>query len=466
MDGPVATVRLVSPPDQVASPAEEGTPTLGIDRHPEARRQLNELAVWLLLVAAGFALTGVAALVGARLGSSGAPFTGEYRFKIEIGSLLAPTVAVTVLAAVRAGVLDRLRWRTLLVAAYVASVWWALALALVEGGNGLASPMADGDEYLRDVGAVGSDPVGFLRTFVESSDKYSVATRTHPPAPVLLLWLFDRIGISQPQTLGLILTLLGCAYLPLVAIAVRSLCHETAARRLLPVLVLAPYAVWLAVSMDAVTLLLGAGFVCCGVLASERERSWRWTVASGLLLGVAALFNYAVAWLAVSVIATYFVRRRPMLNVFTGVSALVPLALFRLWGFTWPNGLSAAQADFSMRVGPQRSWAIWAALDILLLLIACGPALLRAARRVRLTPGWPFLAGAGLAVAFALASGLSRGEVERSWLPFFPWLLVPAVAPARRPAAGEPDAGPTPYALIAAGAIGSVVIEAILRTTW
>jgi hypothetical protein len=400
------------------------------------------------------------------VGSSGAPFTGEYRFKIEVGTLLAPAVAVTVLAAVRAGVLDRLRWGPLLLASYVAAVWWALSLALVDGGNGLASPMTSPEEYLRDVGAVGSDPAAFLRGFVAHADALSVATRTHPPAPVLFLWLLDRLGIDQPQTLGLLITLLGCAYLPLLAVAVRSLCHETAARRLLPVLVLAPYAVWLAVSMDAITLLLAAGFVCCGVLASERDRSWTWSVASGLLLGTAALFNYAVAWLAVSVIATYFVRRRPLLNVFTGAAALAPLGLFALLGFTWPNGLSAAQADFSVRVGPERSWALWAALDVLLLLIAGGPALLRAVRRVRTTPGWPFLVGAGLAVVFAVASGLSRGEVERSWLPFFPWLLVPAVAPARRPAEGEPDAGPTPYLLIAAGAVGSVIVEAVLRTTW
>ncbi|HSP39514.1 MAG TPA: hypothetical protein VLR26_17380 [Frankiaceae bacterium] len=433
---------------------------------PEARSEVIELGAWAALVAAGLLLTAVAAAVHARVGSTGAPFTGEYRFKIDVGSLLAPAVAVTVLAAVRAGLLDRLRWSLLLLVAYVAAVWWALALALVDGGNGLASPMTAPTEYLRDVGAVGADPAGFIRGFVDHSGSYSVATRTHPPAPVLLLRLLDRIGIHQPQILGLLLTLLGCAYLPLMAIAVRSLCHETAARRLLPALVLAPFAVWLCVSMDAVTLLLAAGFVCCGVLASERERSWRWAVGCGLLLGVATLFNYAVAWLAVSVIATYFARRRPMLNVYTGAAALLPLAMFRIWGFTWPNGLTAAQTDFSLRVGPHRSWALWAALDVLLLLIACGPVLLRAVRRVRLTPGWPFLVGAGLAVLFAVGSGLSRGEVERSWLPFFPWLLVPAVAPARRPVEGEPDAGPIPYLLIAVGAASAVVIEAVLRTTW
>src|SRR3954454_9780841 len=136
---------------------------------------------------------------------------------------------MTVLTAVRAGVLERLRWPVLLGAGYVASVWWCLSLALVDGGNGLASPMTAPTEYLRDVPAVGSDPAAFVRGFVAHADSYSVATRTHPPAPVLLLWLVDRIGIDQPQTLGLLLTLLGCASLPLVAIAVRSLCHETAA---------------------------------------------------------------------------------------------------------------------------------------------------------------------------------------------------------------------------------------------
>jgi 4-amino-4-deoxy-L-arabinose transferase-like glycosyltransferase len=432
----------------------------------EPRSEIVDLTAWTGLVAAGLLLTAVAVAVHARVGSAGAPFTGTYHLKIDIGSVLAPAVAVTVLAAVRAGLVDRLRWPVLLIAAYVAAVWWAIALALVDGGNGLASPMTSPAEYLHDVGAVGSDPIGFVRGFVDHSTGYSVATRTHPPGPVLLLWLLHRVGIDQPQTLGLLLTLLGCAYLPLLAVAVRSLCHETAARRLLPALVLAPFAVWLCVSMDAVTLLLAAGFVCCGVLASERERSWRWTVGCGLLLGIAALFNYAVAWLAVTVIATYFVRRRPMLNVYTGVAALIPLALFRIWGFTWPKGLTAAQADFSLRVGPHRSWALWAALDLLVLLIACGPAVLRAARRVRLTPGWPFLAGAGLAVLFAVASGLSRGEVERSWLPFFPWLLVAAVAPARRPVEGEPDAGPTPYLLICVGAVGAIVVEAVLRTPW
>ncbi len=426
------------------------------------------MLIWVGLVAAGLGLTALAVAVDAKVGSAGAPFTGFLRWKIEIGSLLAPITAVTVLAGVRMGLLERLGWGAVLVTSYAASVWWAIALALVDGGNGFASPVDSPSEYLRDVPAVGGHPGHFLATFVERSPDYSVATRTHPPGPVLLLWVLGKVGITRPEVIGILITLVGCAYVPLLAVGVRSLCHENAARRLLPVLVLAPYAVWLAVSMDAVVLVMAAGFVTLGVVGSEPGRRPYWALGSGLLLGCTALMNYAVAWLGVSVIAVYFVRRRPMLMVVTAVGGLLPLVLAQIAGFSWRAGLSAAQADFSTRVGPHRSWLLWAFLDVVLLLIACGPAIIRAARRLHLTPGWPFVVGAALAVGFAILSGLSRGEVERSWLAFYPFLLIPAVAPALRPAGpgSGPDAGPVPIWQVGVGALGAVVIEAVLRTTW
>lgn len=440
-------------------------------RDTDVRRQLHEAALWVALVAAGLVLTAVAVHLHARIGSAAAPFTGAYRAKLRLGSLLAPAVAATGVIAVRSRVADRLGWGQLLVVAYLATLWWALALALVDGGNGLASPITAPSEYLVDVASIHGDPVGFLHDFVHralpGAGQLSIASRTHPPAPVLLLWALTRVGITSPEALGLIVTLVGCLHVPLVAVSVRSLCHEPTARRLMPLLVLAPYAVWLAVSMDAVTLTLGAGLVALGVIGSEPGRSRWWALASGLVLGVAALFNYAAAWLGITVLAVNFVRRRPVLNLLAGVGALVPLALISLAGFSWIDGLSAARADFSVRVGPQRSWLLWVALDVLLLLIACGPAVIRAARRIRTTPGWPFLAGAGLAVVFALASGLARGEVERSWLAFYPWLLIPAVAPWRRPASpGDPDSTPPPVLLLGLGAAGAIVVESLLRTTW
>jgi hypothetical protein len=218
--------------------------------------------------------------------------------------------------------------------------------------------------------------------------------------------------------------------------------------------------------MDAVTAALGAGLVAAGVVASERGRPGPlrlvWASVAGLLLGVAALFSYAVGWLAVSVICVYFVRRRPLLNVATGVSALLPLAAAQALGFSWTDGLLAARRELAERVGPYRPAVVWGGLALVVLLLAAGPALVAAVRKLRLTPGWPFVVGAAIGVAYAVLAGLARGEAERYWLPFFPWLLVAAVAPERR---GEP-AGPTPVLLVAAGAATAVCLQAVLRSPW
>lgn len=422
----------------------------------ETRSRAYDAMTWLLLVVLGLALTVLARRLHLRVGVPGAPFTGDYRVKVEVGTLLAPAVAVAVLLAVRAGVVERLRWRLLLLASYVAALAWALALAVVDGGNGLAYPVANANEYLRDVGAVGDAPGRFVHDFVANVPHYSVATRTHPPLPVLLLWALRKAGITHPALLGVVLTAIGCVTVPAVAVAMRSLCGERAARRLLPVLVLAPYAVWVAVSMDAVTAALVAVFVALGVVASEPGRHWWWAVLSGVVLGVAGLFSYAVGWLAAIPLVVCFVRRRARTIALSGAGALVPIAIVRALGFVWPDGLTAAQADWSIRVGPYRSWLLWAALDLVVLVVACGPYVVTAARRIRRTPGWPFVAGALVGVAFAVGSGLARGEVERSWLPFFPWLLVPVAGDDERPS----------LLLLALGAATAVVLEAVLRSAW
>jgi hypothetical protein len=94
------------------------------------------------------------------------------------------------------------------------------------------------------------------------------------------------------------------------------------------------------------------------------------------------------------------------------------------------------------------------------LALAAGPPLYASLRKVRNTPGWPFLVGAAAAVLFSIATGFARGGVEHAWLTFFPWLTVAAVAPARQ--AGSPV--PAPLLLVGVGAATAIVIEAVLAT--
>jgi hypothetical protein len=349
---------------------------------------------------------------------------------------------------------------------YLAGLAWALALAVVDGAAGLTRSLLDPDNYRSDVGAVGDDPLGYLRHFTRDVRTHSVSARGHPPLPVLLLWGLRRIGLTSDLGLALLITAAGVLIVPLVLVSVREVCGEAPARRYATVLILAPYAIWIAVSMDALVAVLGAAMVAAGVRASFPRhtglRAFFWSSLTGTLLGVAALFSYAAPWLGLSVVCLYFARRRPFLNIGTGLGALAPVALANALGFGWLDGLMEAHSDYVSRVEPYRSAAWWSVLSLVALLLAAGPPLYASIRKVRDTPGWPFLAGAAAAVLFSVLAGIARGGVEHAWLAFFPWLTAAAVAPEQP---GGPPV-PAPLLLSGVGAATAIVIEAVLATPW
>lgn len=426
------------------------------------RTERRDLSGWLLLTTTGAILTWLAVRAGAELGTAGAPFEGHYRWRPGPASLLAPTVAAAVLAAAALRWFDRMRWPAVLLTAYGAMLAWALALAAVDGSAGLTRSLLSPAGYLTDVADVDGDPLGYLRSFAAESTSHSAATRGHPPGPVLLLWALGRIGLRDHLALGLAVTAAGALTVPLVLAAVRDVCGDLPARRYAPVLALAPYAIWTAVSIDAVAAVLGAAGLLAGVRASAAYRTGRgaasWAAAAGALLGVAAMFSYAVPWLGLSLACLYFARRRAALNVVSGAGLLAVVLGVQLTGFSWVDGLLAARTDYANRIEPYRSPVWWGGISLVALLLAAGPPLWASLRRLRNTPGWPFLAGAGAAVVFAVLAGLARGGVEHAWLTFFPWLTVAAVAPLRQ--AGPPV--PTPLLLAGAGALEAVVLAAIL----
>jgi hypothetical protein len=179
-------------------------------------------------------------------------------------------------------------------------------------------------------------------------------------------------------------------------------------------------------------------------------------------LGLAALFSYAAPWLGLSVVCLYFARRRPLANIATGLGALLPVLVADRLGFAWMRGLMEADTDFTTRISPNRPVLWWSVLSIVALLLAAGPAIYPSVRKLRNTPGWPFLVGSGAAILFSILAGLARGGVEHAWLAFFPWLTVAAVAPERQ---GGP-APPAPLYLAGVGALTAVLIEALLHTPW
>ncbi|WP_163554133.1 hypothetical protein [Candidatus Frankia alpina] len=440
---------------------------------PAVRAELTEAGIWLALVAFGLAGTALLASTDISLGCPQPPWHDGWAPRLDPLVAVPLAVAATVIALTAwwastirppRSVAFRLPWSVLLLLGYLGSLAFSLALALVTPGD-LAAGLRAPADLLAAAGAVDDDPLGRLAAYTSTTPHAAAGSvavlPAHPPGPVLATWLLTRAGLHGAVPIGVLFTALGALTVPVVCVAVRSLCHETAARRLVPVLVLAPWSVWMAASPDAVTAALAALAVAIGVIGCEPERrSVWWALASGLLLGLAALFGYAPVWLGVAVAAAYFVRRRPLLNVITGLGALLPLWLFYAWGFSWPDGLALASAP-RPSVGAALAWIF---LDLTVVVLATGPLAVRAARRLRLTPGWPFLVGATATMLFAVTLGLAEGGAERTWLPVFPWLLVAAVAPRPRPArpGDRLQAGSLPVILVSLSAIGALGLRLCL----
>ena len=429
-----------------------------------AHREFTDALSWAIFAGCGLALSALAVHLDARLGTASAPFLGRYDVRLGPASLLAPIVAISVILLTLRRSFEHPPWHIVQILSYGTALAWALSLALVDGFSGLTKALGAPESYLDDVHHIEGHPFEYIASFTDNPAAHSDAARGHPPGPVLLLWLLDRIGITNHTVLGVLITALATLTVPLVLAAVRDACGETVARRFVPILVLAPYAVWVAVSMDTFVAVIGAASVVLGIRATRKraKTSPLWALLAGVLVGVASLFSYAAPWLGLSIVFVYFARRRPFLNVVSGLGALIPVLAASLAGFSWSKGLEMAANDFSLRVEPYRSAIWWGVISVFALMLATGPALFASARKMRNTPAWPFLVGAGTAVLFSIVAGQARGGVEHAWLPFFPWLTVAAVAP-------ETQAGPsvqTPILLAGVGAAAAIVIEAIVSTPW
>ncbi len=333
-------------------------------------------------------------------------------------------VAGVVLVATYRRVHERWGWTLLLVAAYVASAGWTLALAATDGTLWAA--------------VVADAVIG-------------------PPLPGRLLDSLAGSGVDGVLAATLV-CLVGALASPLVAITVRSLCDELSARRLLPVLVLASYAL-LGGNVEAIALAFGAATLAVAALASERGRPaptrLALAVVCGLLLGTAALFGYAAILLAAGAVCVFFVRRRPLLNIATAAGFFAPLLIARSAGLNWTEDLAR---DLQNGTG-EHHYAAGLISAWLVLLILGGPALVASLRSMRTTPAWPLLVAGGGGLAACVVAGLVSDRLAPgAWLPALPWLLVAVIAPVRQ---GGPSV-PTPLFVVGVGAVSACAFALLI----
>ncbi|WP_431899553.1 hypothetical protein [Nonomuraea sp. bgisy101] len=410
-----------------------------------SRRVRVALAVWAALIASSFAGGAILRARGALPIDRLAPLHADLRLLTVTLLPAAAFGAVAVLALPPLVARTRFGWALLV--SYGFALAWAVLLAV--SADGLAAPLTHPADYLAVLPSVGDDPLGWLASFTERLPGYPTHVRGHPPLAVLLLWALAAAGLRGPTWAALLVVTAGCSATVAIAVTVRRLAGETVARRSLPYLALTPAAVWIATSMDA----LFAGVGAWGVALLVLGRAWI-GFGAGVLLGALPYLSYGLMpYLLIPVVAGVVVRvpRATVLAALAGAASVT--VAFAAGGFLWPAGALATYAEWAPDPGAARPYLYFLVADLGVLAMVTGPA--TAAGLVRLAPDGvrAVVAAAGVAVLALDVSGVTRGEVERIWLPYAVWIgLAAGMSSGRR--------------WLAAQVVTGLLLQALVLSPW
>jgi methylthioxylose transferase len=390
---------------------------------PQVRWVLAVVA-WLLSIWA-FNAWGTSLLeADSRLRLRWPPLYAESHLNLE-PALLVPAV-VGLAAIVLCNRLSKAAgFRRMVALTCLLAACWAVSLAASDGPEGLTKG-AEGDrEYLAAVDEVES-PSTFLSSFVDRVDAYPLHVRGHPPGAVLALWGLDRAGLSGPGWAAALYIVIGISGTGAVLLVVRDVAGEEAARRTAPFLALAPAAIWLATSADAMFAGTAAWAVALLILGTSRRdhSAPMYAAGGGMLFGVSLMLTYGAGAIAIVPTTIALLRKRFSLLAVAALSAVSVLLVFNALGFNWLEGLARAVDHYASGAASHRPAVYFVGANLVAFSIAMGPAIFLAFLSEKSRSLLPLLLAGLATVAFVDITGLSKGEVERIWLLFVPWLLV------------------------------------------
>jgi hypothetical protein len=397
--------------------------------------------VWLALVALAL-WWGRGAIAGKGLGVNAAPLAGRWGWHPRL-ALVLPAAMATVVVAAGPRLAARASWRWVVALTAAATAVWTAALAVSDGWDRLTAPLTTRHEYEPYAAGIGGAG-DFVRHFVERLPGAPVHVQGHPPGAPLVPWLLDRLGLGGAGWFALVVLAGWGVAVAASLVAARAVAGEAAARRAAPALVLLPAAVWAGTSADALFAAVLAVGVALAVsarpvtVAAGRTigREQLTAATGGAVLGIGLLLTYGGAALVGIPVLLHLRRGRigAAAAVVGGVAAVL-VATAALTGFWWFDGLQATRGAYYDGVASDRPAPYFALVgNPGALAFALGPVvvvgLVAALRHRRDAASWLPLAGL-LVVTVADLSLLSKGEVERIWLPFVPWLALAAPAPRR-----------------------------------
>lgn len=332
--------------------------------------------------------------------------------------LIAAAATAAVVIALR-GWLTRTTWPAMQICSFAAASAWAASLVSVR------HPAYDGAEVGTYLGNALSRALGDIAT-----------SNAWLPSVI--------VGIGG----GIAVVLLNAA--------MQSLSGRVQAQRLAPVLILTPSAALLADGFEVVGLVAVCAVLALSAMASERGRGLLWSTGLGLLSGIllfaGALTGFACTAAGVGMLCIYFLRRRSLMIIVSGLGVLGSLLLASVAiGWSWPQEFGEASA---LKLDAPAELAVGVILGVLAVIALGGPSHRESWRKVRGTPAWPvMLTGLVAAVLAVLTRPAGLGVIPAAavWLPL---LTAAASAPPR--AGGTPE-GPSAVGLTLTAAMGIAV---------
>ncbi len=408
-----------------------------VDVSSDARRRVVVVGLAALVVAlAGW--WGDQLLADGRILHLGAPPLYAWWRAIGTGaepSAWWPAVAAAIGLALAvplwwARVVGHIRWGFVLGGSWLLGLAWPASLAAMRGTSRLVDPLVEERfEYLPLAREIDS-PAEFVSGFIDRIAELPTHVRGHPPGAVLAFWGLDKVLPTDAWMAFGVLAIAASAG-PAVLIAVRALADEATARRAAVFVGMAPAAIWIATSSDALFTAVIAWAIALAALAvALRGRA---AIVAGGGAGVLAGGAVCMSWGAVVLLGPLGVlwvvliarRRGVEAGVTLAGAAVLPVAM-ALAGFDWIEGVSAVRGEYLAGVGSVRPWWYFLFSNLAAFLIVIGPAAVGGIATLRRRELWWLVGGAFAGVAIADLSGMSKGEVERIWLPAVPWVVLAA----------------------------------------
>lgn len=320
----------------------------------------------------------------------------------------------------------------------------------------------------------------FLEHYVEAMPQLSLHGQHFPPGHAL--WAYAVQRVCGPSAAAQALAVLGAFVLAATVcfFALRVLLDEAAARQAALLCLCAPSMLDFAcTSMDAVFLLWASLAWLAGVRALRAGASIALALATGALLGVAALASFAALFvgLALLVFALESARRRctpwkPTLRALVSIGAGFALFLLLIWfatGFAWWDCVSHARASglaLMTRIlhgPPSARWLELSLGNLGAFVLGSGLALVAALCAAR-APAGESRASAWRTSSLVLLVVMSFGglffmETERIWLFALPWIAAAALT-------GSPLCPRALRTLLALALLQALSMEIALFTLW